>query len=346
MRVAVLYNHDFEAATRAGGALDVPPSREADAEVEETARVIQATLEELGVEASVFAVEETTDGLVDHLRAEEIGLVFNLVESLAGDPSREAEVPRLLDGAGIPYTGNGVSTLGLALEKDKAKAILEAHGIAVPRGFSVDDVGASTLRDSMRTNGLEFPVFVKPARTDASIGIDQRSLAASFDALVDRVRWLKQHIRGPCLVEEYLPGREINVAIFPNPSTGRLVLTEVDFSAYPAGHAPIVTYACKWLPEDPEFRARSIPCGGRISKNLELDVKQVARTAFMALGGTSYGRVDLRLDSMGCPRVIDVNPNPDLDPGAGLAIAARSDGVAYTDLIASITEDVWQRGEA
>jgi D-alanine-D-alanine ligase len=76
------------------------------------------------------------------------------------------------------------------------------------------------------------------------------------------------------------------------------------------------------------------------------EVCTLARRAFSALGGEGYGRVDMRLDSEGRPAVIDVNPNNDIDASAGLAKAARSVGVSYPELIASVLKAALTRGES
>jgi D-alanine-D-alanine ligase len=68
-------------------------------------------------------------------------------------------------------------------------------------------------------------------------------------------------------------------------------------------------------------------------------VIDVARGAFLAIGGTSYGRVDMRLDARGLPRVIDVNPNPDIHPDAGLCIAAQSVGMDHSILVTQLVAE-------
>jgi D-alanine-D-alanine ligase len=136
------------------------------------------------------------------------------------------------------------------------------------------------------------------------------------------------------LVEEFLPGKEINVAIFPDPERGFVVPTEIDFSAVPAHLPRFVTYDSKWNPESPEYACKSVPA--QLSSALRAEVEALARRAFAALGGSGYGRVDMRLDREGRPCVIDVNPNNDIHPEAGLALAAYSVGLTYPELIARI----------
>ena len=152
---------------------------------------------------------------------------------------------------------------------------------------------------------------------------------------------LHSHLPGPYLVEEYLPGKELNVSIFPSPYEGWVVATEIDFSPVPPEYPRIVTYDSKWNESSPEFASKSVPA--QLDEALKAEVTALARQAFLALGGSSYGRVDMRLDADGRPCVIDVNPNNDIHPDAGLAAAARSVGIDYPELIAGVLSGALER---
>lgn len=328
-RIAVIHNVDFQ--SYAEGA----QSYEADAEVRETAGAVASILERNGYQVSILTVTDDASEVLPKIRSLGIDAVFNLVESLGGDASREPELPELLERAGIAYTGNAPSSLRLAHAKDETRRILAAHGVPIPRGAVEERVG--TVPD-LAELGLELPLFLKPARTDASIGIDQGSIARTKQAFAERLEFLRARFPGPYLIEEYLPGREVNVAIFPEPSAGHYVCTEIDFSACPPGVAPIVTYDCKWRPGTPEYAARSVPSKGRLPDRDIAAAQAIARDAFTAIGGRSYGRIDLRTGIDGRLYVIDVNPNPDIHPEAGLMIAARSIGIDHDALVLSLIE--------
>jgi D-alanine-D-alanine ligase len=313
-RTAVLVNTDFLARPDA-------PGYACDAAVLDTARAIGDVLRTLGVEVLQIEVADTLQELPSQLRGLET--VFNLIESIDGDYGREWEVPELLDRIGVRYTGNGLRTLQLCQEKDRARALLTQAGVRVAPGVVVQDALPE----------VGFPCFVKPARVDGSIGIDAGSRCVDREALRARLAKLRAELPGPYLVEEYLPGKEINVALFPD-AHGHVVPTEIDFSPLPPGLPRFVTYDSKWNPESPEYVTKSVPAV--LEPALRREVEGMARKAFLALGGSSYGRVDMRLDREGRPCVIDVNPNNDLHPEAGLAVAARSVGVDYAALIGGI----------
>jgi D-alanine-D-alanine ligase len=332
-RIAVVHNIDFEDGADVRGRNRLR-TFEANSEIQGTARSVAAILNESGYRATLVSVNDTLDGLDGRLRDLMAEAVFNLVESLGGDASREPELPALLETLGIPYTGNSETVLRKAHEKDTARQILTRNGLPVPGGFVVQGEGPIPR---IREQGLRYPVFVKPARADASIGIDARSIVHDRKALVRRVARLRKHLPGPVLVEEYLPGREFNVALFPDPFSGTAVATEIDFSGQPEDLPRIVTYNCKWIPDAPEAAAVSRPCAGPAG-SLVPELIDTARKAFRTLGGTSYGRVDLRLDPAGRPKIIDVNPNPGLDPESGFVTAARSVHLDYRAFVLLLAE--------
>lgn len=327
--VAVAFNRDF----LPGGSSADAIGREAGEETAEVAQRVHDLLREHRIPAALTSVDDDPEALVTELVAMGAGRVVNLVESLAGDGRREHEVPALLDAVGLPYTGNGPAALLAAQAKHVARRLMRARGVRLAEGHLV-----ATPEAADRLPELRFPLFVKPSCADGSVGVDQGSVVHDRRALRDRLAWLSAAVPGPCLVETYLPGRELNVAIFPHPRRGGVVsVTEIDFATYPADYARIVTYDCKWALDSPESAACSLPVTpASLGAALYDEVVSQARAAFAAIGGTSYGRVDLRLDAAGRPCVIDVNPNPDLHHEAGFAIAADHAGFAWDRLILTL----------
>ena len=336
MLVAVVFNQDYPTSEDAEYHPDAPPSLEANAEVAQIARDIDQELQGLGFRTVLLPVIDEIHSVVRRLVDLRVDAVFNLVESVNDDPSREPEFPQLLEAAGIPYTGNGPTPLKISHAKDTTKKLLLAHHLPTPAGaviWSMEDL------DILMPEPVRYPLFIKPARADGSIGIDQGSIVHDREAFRTRVAWLLDTIPGPVLAEAYLPGREINVAMFPNPFTGVQAATEVDFSACPDTLAPIVTYNCKWIEDSDEYAAVSKPLVRNLTPAQYRQVMRISRAAFLAVGGNGYGRVDIRLDAEGRPLIIDVNPNPSLDRTAGMAVAATSVGIDYAGLIGMIVNE-------
>lgn len=321
LRVAVLYNRELDAA------VDV-------ADVEGAARDVAAGLDEAGhhsrqqpvdaqppLRALVQAVEAMRDAGTE--------LVFNLCEAVAGRTAHEPLVPHVLELAGLPYTGSGALGLALALRKDRARVLLAGAGVPIP-------AGTSYTAPPKRAPPLQFPLFVKLAGEDASVGIDAGLVVHDFGGLARRVAALLERYPGPVLVEEFVPGREIYVSLV-GPSPTALPPHEIDFSGMPADCPPIVTYAGKWDPRHPESLG-SQPMRARRLGKLGPELAAIARRAFLALGLSDYARVDFRVDVAARPYVIDVNPNCDLSTGAGMARAAGFAGWSYAELIDRICQ--------
>ncbi len=309
---------------QASDAPDEPPSSAADAESAEVAEHVRVALRAHGIDADIVALD------VDQVDVRlPYGLVFNLVEGTTADPMAEARFARSVAAQGIACTGSPARALAEALGKDRARAALAGARVPVPRG-TVMWAGADAP-------SFAGPWFVKPARADGSYGIDEGSLVHTQAELAARVDLLVRATGGPCLVEAFLPGPELNVACLPTAQGGTTTsVTAIDFSPCGPDVLPIVTWDAKWTPGAPSYQCRSVPAEQLVAAGT-IDAARVAAVrAFRALGLRGYGRVDLRVDASGRPRVIDVNPNCDLHPDAGFATAARLVGVPWDELVVRI----------
>jgi D-alanine-D-alanine ligase len=180
---------------------------------------------------------------------------------------------------------------------------------------------------------LEFPLIVKPVREDGSVGISSKSVVYDEAQLRARVAEIVTTLRQPCLVEQFVAGRELNVALFGYPAARVLPLSEIDFSALPPDCPPIVCYEAKWSEGSVEDIGTRPVLHPQLPNNVAARVRRVAVEAFRAIGMRDYGRVDVRLGHNGIPYVIDVNPNCDLSPHAGMARAAAAVGMDYSALV-------------
>jgi D-alanine-D-alanine ligase len=137
-------------------------------------------------------------------------------------------------------------------------------------------------------------------------------------------------------VQEFLSGRELNVGIVG----GRVLpIAEIEFTPLPAGGWPLVSYRAKWDAGSEEDSATTPRCPASLDATLAEEAAGLARAAWALVGGRGYGRVDLRADTDGRLHVLEVNPNPDLSPSAGLARMARAAGWDFTELIRHIVEE-------
>lgn len=317
-RVAVLHNNDFEDAPP-----EVDPAWASRAEVAVVAASIATALTEAGYEAHLVAVDGDLPGLRTRLLELEPDCAFNLCESLAGDARLESSVPLILELMGVPFTGSPPEVLSFALRKDRVKQRLEEAGIPTP---------ASRVMTGPGPCDLAFPVIVKPVREDGSVGINHDSVVhdpADLDRVVAAVT---ARFRQPCLVEEFVDGREFNVAMLGHPTPRVLPLSEIDFAGLPDGVPKIVSYDAKWTTGSVDDLGTVPVLHPQLPNAVAARVRRVANEAFRAVGVRDYGRVDVRLHASGVPYVVDVNPNCDLSPHAGMARAAAGVGIDFPAL--------------
>ncbi|AKF83393.1 D-Ala D-Ala ligase [Myxococcus fulvus 124B02] len=329
MHIILLHNRDHEL-------LQDDPGREAREDVVRVAAALAEALTKGDTLAEPLAIEGDRLDFVDTLRRRQPDLVINLCESLAADSRGEMAVPCLLDALGLAYTGSSALSLGLALHKPKAKELLSARGVSTP-GFRV----VERLEDALAVD-LPWPLIVKPAREDASMGISGDSVVHERAALVRACERVLREFHQPALVEQFIAGREIYVPLLGNQPRRALPLTEIHFGRTFEDRPNIVSYSAKWEAGSDEYRDTPAgPC--QVDAALEARCVQVALEAFAALDCQDYGRVDLRVSPEGVPYVIDINPNCDLHPGAGFARAAAAAGMDYAALATRLVEVATER---
>lgn len=290
---------------------------------------VRAALRSLGHEP--IMVEMQAGKPMDWVRrlvSEEFDLAFNLCESVAGRSAGEHLAAASVELLGIPLTGARSTTLLYCLDKDHCNARLRAHDIPVP------DWRLVYAADGPPADWKIYPAIVKPAAEDGSNGVHSSSVVHNAEDLAATVARLGKLWRR-LLLQEFVVGREINLAV-----VGRYLLppAEIDFAGLPPGSPPIVSYEAKWLDGSPEDLGTRPICPAPLSPAQAEELQLLAAHAWRLLDGGGYGRVDVRLRASGRPAVIDINPNPDLGPDAGLARQARAAGWSYEQLIDRIVE--------
>ena len=268
---------------------------------------------------------------IERVRRGRFDVAFNMCEGIDGVAVLEPSVIGVLELFGLPYTGSSSFTTTLCLRKHVVNAMLERAGLPIPR--------FTTVRRGGALSSVGFPAICKPAAEDASVGVEQRSVARTMRALSSRVDAMLE-LWDEVLVQRYVDGREINVGLL-----GETVLpiSEIDFGRMPRGKWRIVTYQSKWAVGSDEDIGAAPRCPAELSPKLAAEVRRVARAAWKLVGGTGYGRVDMRIDAAGQPWILEVNANPDIAPDAGLARMAAVAGIEYAALIRIVCELALER---
>jgi D-alanine-D-alanine ligase len=337
MKVAILYNIPGECSARN------KTEMAAEIEVLETVAGAKLSLESKGIETVPLHC-----GLEALFCLKNFDLVINLAEGFLDDLRAEPNVAGFIELLGVPYTGSPPGALEVARDKGLSKLVLEREGIPTPR-FQL-------FRTPDEPFCLDFPVIIKPVLEDASIGITADSIVRDETDLRAKVARILETYDQPALVEEYIEGREVNAALIIAPDGAEVLpISEIVFNL-PEGVPRILGFEAKWL-EDSLFFQNTVPlCPAPLEPELKERIETLAKQACSALGVENYARVDFRIrDGDGEPFVIEVNPNPCINPsGSGFARAAAAAGMDYPELIERIAisaldrfgkGDIWTEAE-
>lgn len=289
-----------------------------------------------GFQVSRLGIGRKLSTLKSELLSRRPDVVFNLFEGLADRPESEIAVVRLLERLQVPFTGSSSSALRLALNKHLAKRRLRAAGLPTPRFLAVRKL-------PLPCRMIPWPVIVKPARRDASEGIDQGSVVQTPTTLLERVEDLLRRYGPPVLIEQFLAGREFTVALIERPDLISLPISEVQFTSSSAASWPILCYAAKWEPGSPEYEATDMLRATPLSPGLSRSLIDLAARAYRILGCRDYARIDLRMTLDGEPMILEVNANPDMSPTACFAKALEVSGIDRAELMADFVRQAATR---
>ncbi|NPV71898.1 MAG: ATP-grasp domain-containing protein [Firmicutes bacterium] len=308
-----------------------PPDINAELDGEQTVMAIAEALKWGGHE-TVFL--EGDESAFYRLKNSKIDIAFNICEGLHGE-SRESHIPAMLEMLGIPYTGSGVLTLALSLDKPMAKKVFAFHGVPTPK-FRVFNSG-----DPITSEGMCFPLFVKPAHEGSSMGVSPNSVVRDEYELCFQVDYVRRFYKQAALVEEFLEGREFTVGILGNKDPFALPIREILFDRVPKEHGAVYSRQFKVEFEDEDtFYA----CPANVTPEEAQSIRSAAIAAFKAIDCRDVGRVDVRLNRAGVPNVLEINPLPGLTPHfSDLCRAAEVAGISYNWLVCGILEAAIER---
>ena len=255
-------------------------------------------------------------------------VVFNLLEEFNGIATYDQHVVAYLELMRQPYTGCNPRGLLLARDKVLCKQLLAFHRIPTPQ-FAVFRRGEKFHLPRR----LRFPLFVKSATEDASLGIAQASVVEDAARLRERVQFMHEQIVSDALVEEYIEGRELYVGVIGNERLTRLPVWEMQFGSLPESLPAIATRKVKW------DRAYQKKYGITTREASDLPplvlarIDRLARRIYRALHLSGYARIDVRLRADGMLYVLEANPNPNIEREEDFAAAAKAAGVGYAKLL-------------
>jgi D-alanine-D-alanine ligase len=284
---------------------------EVERELTVVGRLIEDTLKKRDYRVSFFDFNDLDKAFKD-IRESEVDLIFNVCERINNVSLLEPHAAALFDVLQVPYTGSNPFTLGLAIDKIRVKQLLNYNNIPTPQwdyAYSLDD----KIRED-----LHYPLIVKPANSDNSIGITNESIVTNKEELQRQLKKVIEEMGSPALIEEYIEGDEYDVSIIGNDEEDLRVLplSRSIFKNMPQGYWHIYPYEAKWIHDHPVYKTISVQCPPKnVDERLQSLITEIALDTYNLLDCHDYGRVEIRVDEHDNPYVLELNPNPSINMG-------------------------------
>lgn len=271
-------------------------------------KAIRAALEENGLEVIWFDPKER-DLLT--LKEENVDVAFIALHGRGGE---DGEVQAVLEHLGIPYTGSGVLPCALAMDKSKTKALWQGKGLPTAQSITVNgSLSEAELQQTLARLGGE--VMVKPAHEGSSIGMARATTVTELMEAIETASKFDTEV----LIEQWLSGPELTVGIL-----GDFALPVIRV------RTPHVFYDFTAKYED---QTTEYICPAGLTHEEELAARALALKAFQAVGGKSWGRVDMMYDAQQQLQLLEVNMVPGMTVKSLVPMAAKEFGLSFSQLV-------------
>jgi len=265
-----------------------------------------------GQRANVIKKEEIA------IQIKKSGINFAFIV-LHGGFGENGGIQRLLEELSIPYSGSGVLPSQRAIDKSLSKEIFGRNKIPVPKYKILEE---SFCKENLNflIKKLNFPLVVKPISQGSSIGI---SIVDNLQVLIKAISIAFKYDKH-IIVEEYINGKEVTVGIL-----GEKSLTPISL----VSKNRFYDYSAKY-----EFGMTEYLLPAPLPKKVSVCVQKIALDAYLALGCSVFGRVDLMLNKKNQCFVLEVNTIPGFTEISLLPKAAEAEGICFNKLCRKIVE--------
>lgn len=295
-------------------------------EVVSTLRELGHEVRALGVQHELAVIRHAVDEWQPHI-------AFNLLEEFSGVAIYDQNVVSYLELLKVPYTGCNPRGLMLARDKGLAKKILYYHRIPIPEFITVP-LG----RSIKRPKELAFPLIVKSVSEEASLGISQASIVDDDEKLQERVKFIHQSLGTGALVERYIEGRELYVAVMGNQRLHVFPVWELNMSQLPEEARKIATARVKWSQSYQKKYGVCSTAASDLTESQRQTLQDTAKRVYRSLGLSGYARIDFRADPAGQMYVLEANPNPHIGKAEDFAGSASGGELSYPGLLQRILD--------
>lgn len=259
-------------------------------------------------------------------------VIFNLVEGVDGLGRLAPIAPRMLQDAGVRFTGVDYDAMAVTTDKPLTKKMLREAGIGTADWHLPPD-----------WHGLADKTYiVKSTLEDASVGLDDACVVRGPEAVKRRAEESARLHGGDWFAEEFIDGREYNISMMQGPNGEPFVfpLAEMRFDDWPSDKPRIVGYPAKW-DESLDINDQMVRCFETEKNEPELaaKIKDACLRTWKLFGFTGYVRIDFRVTPQGEPMVLEINTNPCIAPDAGFAAAGERIGLSYDRLVMTLVDN-------
>lgn len=273
------------------------------------------------VYAKVCVSKITTPRCLERLAKRKPDLVFSGVKYFEFD-NTQIWLNDFLELNEICYIGSNHAALDREHNKGLAKSIVQKAGIVTADYVIIKANSLSTHK----ARKMAYPVFVKPVIGGDSIGIDDLSIVFNQEQLRTKVKDIFDILNCDVMVESYLMGREFSVGVLEDEKSGALIAMPIEIIApkNKNGHR-VLDFDIKRLDREHVRKVNN--------KILNDKLSETGKAAFVALGGRSFGRIDIKLCAKGIPHFIEANLMPGLSKGYFYRSCALNLGMTYDEMI-------------
>lgn len=268
-----------------------------------TGRAVYAALIRKGYAATRIDVNGSLPRM---LRARKVELAFLALHGRGGE---DGTVQGLLEVMGIPYTGSGVQASAMGMNKSVTKAFVRMRGVPVAPGVVLQRTGNQAIPTT-----LSLPLVVKPAHEGSTVGVSVVREPSKWKRALQRAFAHDEEV----LVESFIDGREITVSVLDGEALPSIEIVAPD---------AFYDYAAKYEKSETRYL-----CPAPVTKSQEQRMKNLAVSAYRALGCAGAARIDFRLNRYGRPVFLEINTIPGMTRRSLLPMSAAQAGIDYDSL--------------
>lgn len=274
----------------------------------ESGRAVLAALERKGVDAHAIDVQHD---VLPVLHAGNFSRVFIALHGRGGE---DGVIQGALDTLQLPYTGSNVLGSALAMDKCRSKRLWQSHGLPTPAFMELyEHTDWTEVCDE-----LGMPLMVKPVREGSSFGASKVARASDLRKAWQAASKYDARVMAEC----WINGAEYTVPIIAE-RVLPLIRLETPREFY--------DYQAKYVEETTQYIC---PCG--LDAKRETQLGELALTAFLALGASGWGRIDLLVDKKDRPWLLEANTIPGMTSHSLVPMAAKQVGMTFDDLVIRI----------